>query len=476
MIRDIELQQKTSSPVNIFVPLAPEQQKRLLANVSRRLVLLIGVDAAILVGSIELAQRHLPIFRTSLALCLMSWMAVLWLLGFYSFKHRLPFYERAYELVKVFSVSLLLISATSYLFPSIAVSRAELWGGSLIALAGLLSWRTVYHAILPLPAVRKRVLIVGGGERGEHIAEEVRKHPTLGYEVVAFVGSGEAAQNLGNARTVNLSGWRHLATVSDELDIDSIVLAMEGLLPEDVMMAVGDCVEAGYEILNVAQLYERLCGRVPVRYINHSWFIHELNEANRGLYVLAKRMLDVGISLAGLLATGVLLPFLAILIKLDSPGPIFYSQERVGKQGKPFRIYKFRTMRTDAEANGAVWARVNDNRVTRLGNFLRRTRLDELPQFLNVLRGEMSLVGPRPERPEFVHQLAGQIPFFNRRHMVLPGLTGWAQVNYPYGASIEDSYEKLQFDLYYIKNRSVFLDLEIMLRTISVVMRKTGSR
>jgi exopolysaccharide biosynthesis polyprenyl glycosylphosphotransferase len=259
-------------------------------------------------------------------------------------------------------------------------------------------------------------------------------------------------------------------------DCDTILLGPSTERNRTADGMIADCLEVGVEILPVTALYERHFGKVPLRTIDETWFITSLAETHRGLYLNLKRAGDLLCALVGLILSAPIMLLAALAIRLDSRGPVFYSQIRLGEQCRSFRIYKFRTMRVDAEINGAAWAQKNDPRITRLGGLLRKSRLDELPQLINVLRGDLSIVGPRPERPEFVTTLKEQIPFYNRRHMVKPGLTGWAQVRYVYGASIEDAREKLQYDLYYIKNRSLLLDVEIVLRTVWVVLMRKGAQ
>jgi exopolysaccharide biosynthesis polyprenyl glycosylphosphotransferase len=223
-------------------------------------------------------------------------------------------------------------------------------------------------------------------------------------------------------------------------------------------------------------LEEALTGRVPLEYVSQTWFLEHLRENEKTWYEALKRIMDVILAIPFALVTIVLYPFVALAIKLSSRGPVFYSQVRVGKMGKPFRIWKFRTMRQDAEADGKpLWAAEKDPRVTKVGRFLRKTRVDELPQIWNVLKGEMSLIGPRPERPEFVEELTRQMPYYTLRHLTRPGLTGWAQVKFPYAGTVSDNLQKLQYDLYYIKNRSPFIDAAIILRTIGVMLRRQGT-
>ena len=483
MIKESHVSQPISRPLveaSLTVPASASHQER-RAVISRRRLLLMFVDALLLVGSWYFSHRILlkqgsPLPILSVGASALIWQTILYLKGFYNLKQVLPFHQRAYELCMVFGASVLATSAAYYLFPPLSVSLSVTWPTALLSVVSLLVWRTIYHRALPLPNESKRVLIVGAGHSGKHIALEIANHPSIGYEVVGFIDDAvEKSQDTIAGHPVLGNGERLPALVQTQ-KIDAIILAITHAIQDGMLKSLGDCVENGCKIINASVLTEQLSERVPVHHITHAWFINQLDESGRRHYELAKRALDIALAFIGLTVTGLLFPIIAVLIKLDSPGPVLYSQIRVGRKGRTFRIYKFRTMVQDAEAQGAVWAKKNDNRVTKLGDMLRKTRLDELPQLYNVLLGDMSMVGPRPERPEFVQTLAQSVPFFNRRHMVLPGLTGWAQVNYPYGASVEDSLEKLQYDLYYIKNRSMFLDIEIILKTIGVVIKKQGAR
>jgi exopolysaccharide biosynthesis polyprenyl glycosylphosphotransferase len=231
---------------------------------------------------------------------------------------------------------------------------------------------------------------------------------------------------------------------------------------------------AGVRVVRPHEYYERVLRRVSLEDIDESWFLfHRPLRARRG-YAIVKRLIDRIAGLLGSLLVGCLLPLIALLVRFDDGGPVFFRQERVGRGGTPFRIWKFRTMRMDAEPNGPVWANHGDTRVTRVGRFLRRTRLDELPQFFNVLKGDMSLVGPRPERPRFTALLERTVPFYDRRHLMRPGITGWATVRFGYGDSVTDKWRSHEYDLYYLKHRSLLLDLEILLRTMVVMLLRRG--
>jgi exopolysaccharide biosynthesis polyprenyl glycosylphosphotransferase len=254
-------------------------------------------------------------------------------------------------------------------------------------------------------------------------------------------------------------------------DVDEVVY--DDVKPADAAGLLG-CLDAGVRVSSYCDFVEHRYQRIPVNSIDTDWLFSARLDLAHPYYQGVKRAIDSSVALVGLLVSTPLIIIAAIAIRLESPGSVFYSQVRTGRFNRPFRIWKLRTMCQNSEVNGAQWAAKNDSRITAVGKILRKTRLDELPQFWNVLRGEMSLIGPRPERPEFVKTLAEEIPFFMQRHLVKPGLTGWAQINYPYGASTEDAYNKLTYDLYYIKNASLALDLQIFLRTIGTVMK--GSR
>jgi len=259
-------------------------------------------------------------------------------------------------------------------------------------------------------------------------------------------------------------------------DVSEIILAVTHALHGELVRAIMDCQEQGIQITLMPLLYEQITGRVPVEHVGDDWsLVLPLDHAALGgFWPFFKRTMDILISGIGLIILATLFPILALAIHIESPGPIFYTQERVGKGGRTFRLFKFRSMVVGAEEGGAVWAEKNDPRVTRVGRFLRRTMIDELPQFINVLRSEMSIVGPRPERPEFVTELEEQIPFYKVRHSVKPGMAGWALINYGYSSSVRDALVKLQYDLYYIKHQSIYLDLLILAKTMGAMISFKG--
>jgi len=272
-------------------------------------------------------------------------------------------------------------------------------------------------------------------------------------------------------------GNLRLADLADEQDIEEIVVALDDRragMPVDALL---DCKLAGIAVTEYSTFWERETGRVDLDALHPSWMIFSDGFVGGGLQAIAKRGFDLLASLAILVWTLPLLMVTAIAVRLESPGAVLYRQERVGLNGKPFMLNKFRSMRADAEKDGVPkWAAVNDSRVTMVGRLIRKSRIDEIPQVLNIFKGEMSLIGPRPERPFFVDRLRDAIPYYFERHRVKPGISGWAQLNYPYGASDEDALQKFQFDLYYVKNYSLFLDLLVLIQTVRVVLWPVGAR
>jgi sugar transferase (PEP-CTERM system associated) len=367
-----------------------------------------------------------------------------------------------------------LILALLYLFaPSLIIARGVFVTSGLFVAAGVTSWRLGFEWISQRVAPPERLLLVGVGSASITLARELAERTERAIEVVGFV-CPEADR--AGAPGANIIGTiEDIPAIVRARGVDRVVVSLadaRGKLPMDKLLEMK---LDGVTFDHLASVYEQYTGRIAVENLRPSWLIFSEGFRKSRWLRAAKRSLDV---LGAGLALMVLLPVMAIvagLVKATSPGPIFYGQRRVGLRGHVFKVRKFRSMREDAEARtGAVWAGENDCRVTPIGRILRRTHLDELPQFWNILIGDMSLVGPRPERPEFVKELTRVIPFYGQRHVVRPGLTGWAQVCYAYGASVDDSMEKLQFDLFYIKHMSLGLDAYTLLRTVKRVIQGRG--
>jgi exopolysaccharide biosynthesis polyprenyl glycosylphosphotransferase len=347
----------------------------------------------------------------------------------------------------------------------------------LFASALTLFWRMVFIRLYKTTGQRRRVLLIGAGKAGQTLAELYDSSATRSFNLIGFVDDDTAKVGKRICGLRVLGASLHLLSLIDVYHISDVVIAINGEIQGATFQAILDAQEKGVEVTRMPILYEEMTGRVPVHHLESDWIIRSFVDGLHvsGFYELTKRLLDILGAMVGLLIFIITSPFLSFAVWLDSGFPIFYSQPRLGKGGLIFRIYKYRTMRQDAEADGEAKTTLeNDPRVTRVGRFLRRTRLDELPQFWNVLRGEMSLVGPRAERPELVAEYQKQVPFYRARLLVKPGLTGWAQINYGYVASVTETAVKIEYDLYYIKHRTFAMDFQIILRTIGTVLRRTG--
>jgi sugar transferase (PEP-CTERM system associated) len=348
--------------------------------------------------------------------------------------------------------------------------------GLALSVLGILVARTIFVRVTSDKILKRRVLVLGVGINADRIEESVKNKDTLGIVVVAYVNLGDRIELIDNDRQIVKD--QSLLEIANRLAVDEIVVAVDDRrkkLPNHELL---ECKIKGIRILDLLTFFEKELSIINIDLLYPSWMLYADGYRQRTLNRTIKKTFDmtVGIIIFLFAAPLMLLVTTASLIESRGRDPVLYSQVRVGKNGKLFKVYKFRSMRTDAEADGvARWATKNDARITKLGSFLRKTRLDELPQIYNILNGDMSLVGPRPERPEFVMQLSNDIPYYPQRHWVKPGLTGWAQMLYPYGASEEDAKRKLEYDLYYVKNASTMLDFIILLQTIEVVLLGKGA-
>ncbi len=351
--------------------------------------------------------------------------------------------------------------------------------GAFLLLASLLTlgWRAAYIRLYTSSGLMRRVLFVGAGKAGHSLADIYRRLSPPPFLLIGFIDDDLKKQGKSVLGFAVLGTSKKLLDIIEDYQISDIVVAINGEIKGETFQSILDAQERGIEIVRMPIMYEELTQRVPVEHLESDWVIRSFVDQVRvsGMYELFKRLMDITGGLMGSLVFVIIFPFAALAIILESGFPVLYSQERLGKGGRLFKIHKFRSMWQNAEEDGeAKLAEVNDPRVTKVGDFLRRTRLDEMPQFISVLTGEMSLVGPRAERPELVAQFQKQIPFYRARLLVKPGLTGWAQINYGYVASVKETMVKLEYDLYYIKHRTLGMDFNIVLRTIGTVLRRTG--
>lgn len=379
-------------------------------------------------------------------------------------------WEIYFRLLLVLSVLSFILAGLMYFIADNYIGPSVFTVGISILAVVLVLWRRAYEWIIGLSIFRERVYVLGNGARARHIVQTLRSRRDAGMEVVDGLDQ-ESPTSLIERFAADLRAFR-----KPKARIDRVIVAMEdrrGAMPVRELL---DLRLNGVIVEDASALMERLSGKLPLDGLNPSTLIFTHGFNVKASQQIVRRIVSILVSATALAICAPFIPFIILAVRLSSPGPIFFHQTRVGLRGRHFSVIKFRTMRQDAEAGGAVWATKNDPRVTGLGRFMRKTRLDEIPQLWNVLRGEMGFVGPRPERPEFVQWLSSEIPFYELRHMIRPGITGWAQVRYQYGASLEETKQKLEYDLYYVKHLSVGLDLLIMFETIKTIILRRGAQ
>lgn len=379
--------------------------------------------------------------------------------------------EAYFRLLVLIGTLALLLGGLTYVFPQFLVGNDTFLIGLCILPLAWLSWRWAYGRLICLPNLRERVYLLGAGERAKRLVEAIRARPELGMDVVGWAGA------IRNGSMTREALGETLLKLGENQALDRVIVA---LADRRAVMPVNELLQLrlrGIKIQDGTSLLENISGKIEVEGLHPSWLIFGQGFRLDFALLAVRRVVSILLSLGMLLIVLPVIPLVALLIRLSSPGPVLYRQKRVGRNGILFNCYKLRTMRADAEADtGATWATDDDPRITRVGRWLRITRVDEIPQLWNVLRGDMSFVGPRPERPEFVERLSQSIPFYNMRHVIRPGITGWAQINYKYGNSVEDAKEKLEFDVFYIKNMSFGLDLWIVFYTIKTVLLGRGAQ
>ena len=375
-----------------------------------------------------------------------------------------------------FFSSMIVLLVIYYSFPEFNIARSVLVYTFAIAFLGMLFCRYLFYKYVNHLKLKKRILVIGVGKNANHLVNSNDNYIHRGFIITACLAINESKVIVTNHKII--SNYESILSVVKQLDIDEIVLALDDRRCTFPMDDLLDCKVYGIDVVDLLTFYEREKSMIDLENIYPSWFVFSDGFGTGGMRVIGKRTVDL---LASFLLLTVSWPFMlivacAIYIESGFKGPILYRQTRVGEHDQDFNVIKFRSMRTDAELNGAQWAQENDKRITRVGAIIRKIRLDELPQIWNVFRGHMSFVGPRPERPAFVNEFDKMIPYYRKRHRVKPGITGWAQLCYPYGANEYDAIQKLQYDLYYVKNYSLFLDITIIIHTIEVILWGKGAR
>ena len=386
--------------------------------------------------------------------------------------------ELATRLVQSIGITSIVLAVIYFLWPEAMIGRWIFFASILFVIFFLVSWRFLYAYAVKKKLFTEKTLIVGDGELAGGLLNEIRSRRDISYDVRLVIGQehGNYSQNQLQGIPVRY-GFDKLCDVAEAEQVSSIIVALDekrGIMPYRELL---NCKVRGFSIIDGESFYERITGKVLVEKINPSWLIFSDGFVKSPVAKLTKRVVGLVLSSIMLMLLSPLIFIVSIAIKLDSKGPVLFSQERVGEDGKIFKVYKFRSMKEDAEAlSGPVWAEEDDPRITRVGRIIRKLRIDELPQLWNVLKGDMSFVGPRPERPYFVEKLETKIPYYKERFSVKPGVTGWAQVMYGYGATEKDALEKLKYDLYYIKNMSLIMDLMVIFHTVKIVLLGRGSR
>lgn len=456
------------------------------SRANTRTVLLLFAEAAVVFGGIvsavylrlgmeshyELIERQ-GFFKAALAtvFCL----AAFYLFDLYDFVVIHDRRELLLRLIQALGLGWTALALAFYAFPQLMLGRGISLIALPLALGLMVGWRMSIHWLLGHPDFGEKILIVGSGPLAVDVAREMLNRPDAGYRIAGFVGDDPEllGKSLINPRVIGLTS--ELDQVVRRENIDRIVVAMgerRGQLPTDKLLQMS--LAGTVNIEEGASFFERVTGRVSLNMIRPSWLIFSGRGRQARVSGIVRTIVHRLVALIGGTLSLPIALLTAVLVKLESPGPVLYKQERVGKNGRSITVMKFRSMRTDAEKAGPVWASQNDDRATRIGRIIRKLRIDEIPQFWNIIRGDMDFVGPRPERPHFISQLAQEIPYYDQRHLIAPGLTGWAQIKYPYGASVDDARHKLEYDLYYIKNQSLVLDAIILFETVKIIMFGRG--
>ncbi|HKX23554.1 MAG TPA: TIGR03013 family XrtA/PEP-CTERM system glycosyltransferase [Rhizorhapis sp.] len=460
---------------------------RLFKHYIAHAVLLLGVlDFMLLLGAAELgwvyraqqigmeveplASRHVPLLSFALAL-----QTAMIAVGLYGTEALQSLRFATARLLVAISLGVIFLSVLAFVQPGMTLWRSNSLYAMIFAFLLLIGMRVLIGQMIGGQAFKRRLIVLGAGSRADRIRRLAARRGS-GFSVAGYIAMNDGEKVIQEA--IYRSAIHNLADFVVRLGASEVVLALEerrNALPLNDLLRIKT---TGVHVNDLSSFLERETGRVDLDSVNPSWFIFSDGfSAGRRLSSIAKRLFDIAASFLLLVLTAPVILLAAIIVKLESKGPAFFRQKRVGLYGEEFEIIKLRSMRQDAETGGkAVWAAENDPRVTRVGHILRKLRIDELPQAWSVLKGEMSFVGPRPERRQFVEDLEKHMPYYAERHMVKPGITGWAQINYPYGASIEDARHKLEYDLYYAKNYTPFLDLLILLQTLRVVLWPEGAR
>ena len=452
----------------------------------RKLILLIG-DVIILYASLAIALTiryqgfDLNTFKLHLlpfSIIYLIWLIIFYIHNLYDLDIAKNNVEFSSALIRALLIGGLISVVFFYLAPNFAsiniTPKTNLFLNILVFIILFYGWRSLFNFLIGSLKLKINLAIIGYTPQTTELAKEIIKNPQLGYKLKLIIKNHEKIDKIDLPEIKISQGLENLKEILEEEKVSTAIVAPEIYQSPDLIQNLFECIRYRIDFINLSEFYENITQKVPLTAINQIWFLENISQRERAFYEFFKRIFDLFFAFILLIIT---LPFwliVALIIKIDSPGPVFYKQTRIGQEGKPFKIIKFRSMIKEAEKDGAKWAENDDKRITKFGKFIRKTRLDELPQFWNIIKGEMSFVGPRAERPEFHKQLKNSIPFFQERYLIKPGASGWAQIKYGYGSTIKDAFEKVQYDLYYVKNRSFPFDLSIILKTINIILKGGG--
>ena len=402
----------------------------------------------------------------------------LYLNDLYEFKIMDNNIDLASRLIQSIGITSITLAIIYFIWPDVIIGRWIFFASLIVLLLFLVSWRLLYSLVIRRKLFAEKAIILGSGELARDMLHEIESRKDLSYDIVCAIANEKNQDMKDQFRDISVHyGFDNICNLAEAENVKSVIVALDekrGILPYEELLK---CKVKGMDIIDGESFYERITGKLLVEKINPSWLIFADGFVKSKVSRAVKRLVGLLLSTLMLVLLSPLILLVAIAIKLDSPGAALFSQERVGEYGKTYTLHKFRSMRADAEKeSGPVWASEEDPRVTRMGKIIRKLRIDELPQLWNVFKGDMSFVGPRPERPVFVEKLKKIIPYYNERLSVKPGVTGWAQIKYPYGASEEDALQKLKYDLYYIKNMSLVMDLIVIFHTAKIVLLGRGAR
>lgn len=440
----------------------------IFAAVALASVLILDSDA----GVLFILQVHWP----KIVLVAVIMQLSLYFHDLYEFRQSESTIDLASRLIQAVGITSIILAVIYFIWPDLIIGRWIFFISLVFLLFFVVSWRLLYALVIKKRIFSETCLMVGSGDLARDILKEIEEREDLSYDIRSVVIPEDLEESI-SARVPVRKGFDGLCDMAEAENAESVIVALDekrGVMPYRELL---NCKIRGINIIDGESFYERVTGKLLVEKLNPSWLIFSDGFRKSKLSRASKRLVGLVLATLMLVILSPLMLLVALAIKIDSRGPVFFKQERVGEFGKIFTIYKFRSMVADAEKmTGPVWADENDPRITRVGRIIRKLRIDELPQLWNVFKGDMSFVGPRPERPYFVEQLKKKVPYYNERFSVKPGVTGWAQVMYPYGASEEDALEKLKYDLFYIKNMSLLMDLVVIFHTVKIVLLSRGSR